>query len=76
MNLKQNLRKRFNEWPTTCGGTSISIPEPYQATDADYELWDSIIEAMKGDLHPIERDCVSESFCLIPDWYSERHKLR
>lgn len=76
MNLKQNLRKRFNEWPTTYGGTSISIPEPHQATKADYELWDKIIEAMKCDLHPIEKDCVSESFCLIPDWYRERHGLR
>lgn len=76
MNLKKNLKKRFNEWPTTYGGHSIAIPEPHQATQADYELWDAIIEARKGKLHPIEKSCVDESYCLIPDWYRKRRRLR
>lgn len=76
MDLKTNLKKRFAEWPTTYGGHSIAIPEPHQATEADYELWDEIISAMKEDLHPIEKDCVFGSYCLIPDWYRKRRGLR
>ena len=75
MKLKDNLKKRFYEWPTIYGGTSINIPEPHQATKADYELWDWAIEALKGDLHPIEKSCVEETYCYIPDWYRKRHGL-
>lgn len=73
--LKQNLKKRLHEWPTTYGGTSINIPGPHQATKADYELWDELIEVKKLNLHPLEKACVDESYSLIPDWYRKRHKL-